>query len=165
MDQDDAIRARKPLYVDEIAQREFKLVHAIDERHVDRPPAKFMDDVMIGKKVVAGLCENKLVGARGFVEDRLRVHPQCPRVRTCEPQRSPPENADFDVGSWPQVRMHARQHLEVILAVQLDIGEQDVGGGKARDAHCLIAQLHCPLGVPQRPVGQGEVVEVARFTR
>ena len=44
--------------------------------------------------------------------------------------------------------MHARQHLEVILAIKVDIGKQEMGGAEVRDPDGLLAQGDCLLGIP-----------------
>ena len=129
VDEHQGLRRAQRLDIDEVAQRVLEVVHAVDERHLQRLATQQRRHIGPGEELIAGLREYLLVGRRARTDARLRVDAQRQGRRPHQPQGLPARDAHLQVGGRPHMLMHPRQHLEVVLARQLQLREQPVGLG------------------------------------
>ncbi len=121
MDEDQGAGLAQRFDIDEVPQRVLEVVHAVDESHVERLATQQRRYILPRKEVIAGLGEYLLVGRQRKADARLRVDSQRQRLRPHQLQGLATRDAHFQVGRRPHLLVYARQHLEIVLAGQLQL--------------------------------------------
>ncbi len=116
MDEDGGQSVGCPLEVDEIAEGEFEVVHAVDEGQIEGQTAEQGAEIVGGEEVVAGEAED--AGLPPHREARLRfgIDADAIGAREGAGHRTPCRYTDLDVGAGKEMLVDTVEQIQILGA-------------------------------------------------